>query len=80
MVATTRMEGLASMETRPVKSADKGRKSTSPYTPQNVDVAIDHLERVVHGNQSDSLFPRAYLRERVIQAFATPGRNPVQQQ
>jgi hypothetical protein len=80
MVATTRMEVLASMETRAVKSADKGRKDKSPYTPQNVDVAIDHLERVVHGNQSDSLFPRAYLHERVLQAFATPGLNPVQQQ
>jgi hypothetical protein len=63
-----------------VKPADKGRKSKSPYTLQNVDVAIDHLGRVVLGNQPDSLFPRAYLRERVIQAFATPGLSPVQQQ
>ncbi|WP_207915659.1 hypothetical protein [Paraburkholderia sp. BL9I2N2] len=81
MVATTRMEVLASMETsQAVKSAGRGRKSKSPYTPQNVDIAIDHLERVVLEKQSESLFPRACLLERIIQAFPTPGLNPVQQQ
>jgi hypothetical protein len=68
---------IASIETR---NQLKGRKSKSPYTPQNVDVAIAHLERVLQGNESDSLFLGAYLQERVLQVLATPGLTAVQQE
>jgi hypothetical protein len=60
--------------------ANTGYENVQKASNQAVDVAIDHLERVVLGNQSGSLFQRAYLRERVIQVFATPGLDPVQRQ
>jgi transcriptional regulator GlxA family with amidase domain len=45
----------------------------SPYTPQSVDVAITHLERVLCTEGADSLFAQAYWRGRLLQAFATKG-------
>jgi len=51
----------------------------SPYTPQNVDVAITHLERVLCSEGADSLFAQAYWRGRVLQAYATRGLMRAQQ-
>ena len=52
----------------------------SPYTPQNVDVAITHLERVLCSEGADSLFAQAYWRGRVLQAYATRGLMQTQQE
>jgi hypothetical protein len=56
-----------------MKSATNGGAGVSPYTPQNVDVAITHLERVLCTEGADSLFAQAYWRGRVLQAYATRG-------
>ncbi|MET3244267.1 hypothetical protein ABIE53_001012 [Burkholderia sp. OAS925] len=45
----------------------------SPYTPQNVDAAIRHLERVLCAESANSLFAQTYWRGRVLQAYATHG-------
>jgi hypothetical protein len=45
----------------------------SPYNPQNVDVAISHLERVLRSVDADSLFAHSYWRARILQVRATPG-------
>ncbi|MFP3566631.1 hypothetical protein [Paraburkholderia sp. SIMBA_030] len=52
----------------------------SPYTFRDIDPAIAHLERVLRAEGADSLFSRTYWRERVLQAGATPGLLPNQQQ
>ncbi|MDB5783093.1 MAG: hypothetical protein JWQ50_3008 [Caballeronia mineralivorans] len=52
----------------------------SPYTPQNVDIAIRHLERVLCAEGGDSLFAQAYWRGRVLQAYATRGLIRTQQE
>ena len=54
-----------------MKPATNGGAGVSPYTPQNVDVAITHLERVPCTQGADSLF--ATSRGRVLQAYATRG-------
>jgi hypothetical protein len=56
-----------------MKPATNGGAGVSPYTPQNVDVAITHLERVLCTEGADSLFAQAYWRGRVLQAYATRG-------
>jgi hypothetical protein len=64
-----------------VKTANKkGAAGASPYTPQNVDVAITHLERVLCSEGADSLFAHAYWRGRVLQAYATRGLMRTQQE
>ncbi|MFL9906814.1 hypothetical protein [Paraburkholderia sp. RL17-337-BIB-A] len=45
----------------------------SPYTAQNVDAAIAHLERVLTFEGAQSLFGQSYWRVRVMQVNATPG-------
>ena len=52
----------------------------SPYTPQTLDAAIAHLERVLRSEVTVSLFPETYWRDRVQQAFATAGLVQRQQQ
>jgi len=57
-----------------VKTATrKGIVSVSPYTPQTVDLAITHLERVLYSQGSDSLFAQPYWRGRILQVYATLG-------
>jgi hypothetical protein len=58
--------------------AAEGVVGISPYTPQNVDLVIAHLERVLRSVDSDSLFAQSYWRSRILQAYATVGL--VQQQ
>jgi hypothetical protein len=58
----------------------RGVAGASPYTLQNVDIAIKHLERVLCTEGADSLFAQAYWRGRVLQAFATRGLMPAQQE
>jgi hypothetical protein len=45
----------------------------SPYTAQNVDAAIAHLERVLSSEGAHSLFGQTYWRVRVMQVRATSG-------
>ncbi len=54
--------------------------AASPYTPQNLDIAITHLERVLCSEGADSFFAHAYWLGRVIQAHATPGLVQAQQE
>jgi hypothetical protein len=61
-------------------AAKKGGAGASPYTPQNVDIAITHLERVLCAEGADSLFAQAYWRGRVLQAYATRGLMQTQQE
>jgi len=56
-----------------VKTATNAGAGASPYTPQNLDIAIAHLERVLCAEGADSLFAQAYWRGRVLQAYATRG-------
>jgi uncharacterized protein involved in tolerance to divalent cations len=63
-----------------VKTATKGVAGVSPYTPQNVDIAITHLERVLCAEGADSLFAQAYWRGRILQASATRGLMRTQQE
>jgi hypothetical protein len=63
-----------------VKTAAKGGAGVSPYTPQTLDIAITHLERVLCAKGADSLFPQAYWRGRVLQAYATRGLTRTQQE
>src|ERR1700692_2986713 len=46
---------------------------TCPYTAQNVDAAIAHLERALSSEGAHSLFGQTYWRARVMQANATLG-------
>jgi len=50
----------------------------SPYTPQTVEDAISHLERILSADSADSLFSRTYWRARVQQVSATRGLTPQQ--
>jgi hypothetical protein len=54
--------------------------SVSPYTLQNVDAAIAQIEQVLCAEGADSLFVQAYWRGRALQAYATPGLAPAQQE
>lgn len=64
-----------------MKSASKrGAVGVSPYTLQNIDVAINHLERVLCSEGANSLFAQAYWRGRVLQAYATRGLMRTQQE
>jgi hypothetical protein len=58
------------------------RSSTgiSPYTLRDIDPAIAHLEQVLGAEGAHALFSRIYWRGRVLQASATPGLLPNQQQ
>jgi len=55
------------------KAPDNKVTNKSPYTLQNVEAAIIHLENILNTEGADSLFPQAYWRDRVLQACATPG-------
>jgi hypothetical protein len=67
-------------EAHVVKPRNRGVAGASPYTPQNVDAAITHLEHVLGSAGADSLFAQSYWRGRVLQAFATPGLMRTQQE
>jgi hypothetical protein len=54
--------------------------SVSPYTLQNVDAAIAHLEQVLWAEDADSIIVQAYWRGRALQAYATPGLAPTQRE
>lgn len=45
----------------------------SPYTAQNLDAAIAHLERVLSSEAAHSLFGQSYWRGRVVQMSTTRG-------
>ena len=63
-----------------MKTATNAGAGASPYTPQNLDIAIAHLERVLCAEGADSLFAQAYWRGRVLQAYATRGLMHTQQE
>lgn len=63
-----------------VKPRNKDVASPSPYTLNNVDAAITHLERVLSSEDADSLFAQTYWRSRVLQVRATPGLMRTQQE
>jgi hypothetical protein len=63
-----------------VKTATNAGAGASPYTPQNLDIAIAHLEQVLCAEGADSLFAQAYWRGRVLQAYATRGLMRTQQE
>jgi hypothetical protein len=46
----------------------------------NIDGEIQHLERVLAGEGAHSIFARTYWRERLLQAFSTPGLIPAQRE
>ncbi|MDB5781279.1 MAG: hypothetical protein JWQ50_1194 [Caballeronia mineralivorans] len=57
-----------------MKTSIKGKVAVqSPYTTQNVDAAIAHLERVLSQEGAHSLFGQSYWQIRVMQVNATPG-------
>jgi len=56
-----------------MKAATTRGTGVSPYTPQTVDLAITHLERVLYSQGSDSIFAQTYWRGRVLQIYATLG-------
>lgn len=56
------------------------RVDSSPFTFRTVDSEIIHLERVLCAEGANSLFAKSYWRKRVLQASATSGLVPNQQQ
>lgn len=54
--------------------------SVSPYTLQNVDAAIAKIEQVLCAEGADTISIQAYWRGRALQAYATPGLSPTQQE
>lgn len=63
-----------------MKIATQGGAGASPYTPQTVDIAIAHLERVLCAEGAESWFAQAYWRGRILQAYATWGLMRTQQE
>ncbi|MHB9837993.1 hypothetical protein Q8F57_024475 [Paraburkholderia terrae] len=64
-----------------MKATNKGdAPSVNPYTLQNVDTAIAHLERVLCAEGANSILVQAYWRGRALQAYATPGLTPTQRE
>jgi hypothetical protein len=59
---------------------DRNSKRISPYTFRNIDAAIDHLEQVLGAAGAESLFTRTYWRGRLLEALATQGLSPRQEQ
>ncbi|MBC8752293.1 hypothetical protein OKW43_005684 [Paraburkholderia sp. WC7.3g] len=59
---------------------DRNPTGISPYTFRNIAPAIGHLEQVLGAEGAQSLFTRTYWRRRVLQALATQGLSPNQQQ
>jgi hypothetical protein len=55
------------------------QRASSPYTVQNLDAAITHLERVLC-DDSLVIFGATYWRARIREAEATPGLLHVQRQ
>lgn len=49
-----------------------------PYTVNQLDSAIAHLEQVLNLDGANSLFSKTYWRARVEQAMSTPGVMPSQ--
>lgn len=45
----------------------------SPYTAQNLDAAIAHLERAISSETAHSVFGQSYWRGRVVQIGTTLG-------
>lgn len=54
--------------------------SVNPYTLQNVDAAIAKIEQVLCAEGADTISVQAYWRGRALQAYATPGLSPTQQE
>ena len=52
----------------------------SPYTFHNIEPAIAHLEQALGARGADAFFSSTYWRGRVLQALATVGLLPSQQQ
>jgi hypothetical protein len=48
-------------------------QTESPYTVQNLDEAIAHLEAVIAADNHVAVFGRRYWRDRVEQIALTPG-------
>jgi hypothetical protein len=63
---------------RPMNARHPTSSFKSPYTPQNVEAAISHLEHVLKAGGATHLFNGAYWRARISQASATPGLLPAQ--
>jgi hypothetical protein len=63
---------------RAMTAEDRNVLGKSPYTLQNIESAIVHLEQVFSEDGADWLFSRTYWHQRVLQALATPGLVPVQ--
>ncbi|WP_329959724.1 hypothetical protein [Paraburkholderia translucens] len=63
-----------------VMPASHESRDPSPYTFHNIDPAIAHLEQALGAQGAESLFSRTYWRRRVLQALATTGLLPSQQQ
>ncbi|TCG03900.1 hypothetical protein BZM27_44880 [Paraburkholderia steynii] len=62
-------------------SPDKRKtRDSSPFTFRTIDAEIIHLECVLCAEGANSLFAKSYWRKRVLQASATSGLAPNQQQ
>lgn len=79
-VDAARQANGAELEGKVAKARDNKVTNKSPYTLQNVEAAINHLENVLNTEGADSLFAQAYWHDRVLQACATPGLIPAQKQ
>jgi hypothetical protein len=66
------------MQNRTAQGSMNARPYTSPYTPQNVEAAISHLEHMLNADGATQLFNGAYWRARIGEASATPGLLPAQ--
>src|SRR5580692_6909449 len=62
-----------------VKSLNRSAKSTSPYTLQDVDILITHLERVLSSEGINPLLPKSHWEGRILRACAMPGLTRTQQ-
>ena len=56
-----------------MKTTKRQSAGQSPYTTQNLDAAIAHLERVLSSEAAHSLFGQSYWRGRVVQMGTTLG-------
>ncbi|SEJ91294.1 chorismate mutase family protein [Paraburkholderia diazotrophica] len=70
------MPDLSQQKQPPARQASTG--SASPYTINNLDAAIAHLEQVIRFDCTMPVFGQGYWRARVHQACLTPGITPAQ--
>ncbi len=63
-----------------MKAAVTNKNDASPYSPQNVDFAIKHLERVVRAQDSKVIFAQTYWRGRILEVLTTLGLVQTQQE